>query len=294
VTPVVNRRGWGGRAGRQAWAARSWRAGATLPAGRDPCRRSKPAQIFGGGSRPIPAPASRSFRFHLQAHGAVNGFAPIAECALQLAGLHDPLFTPLQHDELDELGHLVKSAKQPNQKDDRNRDSDQPQQKTAAHDVLLFNTLHRLNALPMTKFPRPMRADEFLADLAGHPCPAADQPALGHSMKVGGCRVSVRYRTFAIRCIVGDALFLFLENLFAAAHQLFRLRRSLPAEKLQRLGFQLVGGNEEFFQLFLDLGRQVLNALQLALAVGIFGNGDDAIIADSSAFGFLKSFEGRR
>jgi hypothetical protein len=34
--------------------------------------------------------------------GAVNGFAPIAECALQLAGLHDPLFAPLQHDELDE------------------------------------------------------------------------------------------------------------------------------------------------------------------------------------------------
>jgi hypothetical protein len=70
--------------------------------------------------------------------GAVNGFAPIAECALQLAGLHDPLFTSLQHDELNELGHLVKSAKQPNQKDDRKRDSDQPQQKTAAHGVLLF------------------------------------------------------------------------------------------------------------------------------------------------------------
>jgi hypothetical protein len=45
----------------------------------------------------------------------------------------------LQHDELDELGHLVKSSKQPNQKDDRKRDSDQPQQKTAAHGVLLFN-----------------------------------------------------------------------------------------------------------------------------------------------------------
>jgi len=58
--------------------------------------------------------------------GAVNGFAPIDERALQLAGLHDPLFAPLQHDELDELGHLVKSAKQPNQKDDRKRDSDQP------------------------------------------------------------------------------------------------------------------------------------------------------------------------
>ena len=75
--------------------------------------------------------------------------------------------------------------------------------------------------------------------------------------------VSVRYRTFAIGGVVGDTLFLFLENLFAAPHQLFRLGRSLPAEKLQRLGFQLVGGHEEFFQLFLDLGRQVLNALQL-------------------------------
>ena len=70
--------------------------------------------------------------------GAVNGFAPIAKCALQFMGLYDPLLAPLQHNELDELGHLVKSAKQPNQKDDRKGDSDQPQQKTAAHGVLLF------------------------------------------------------------------------------------------------------------------------------------------------------------
>ena len=46
--------------------------------------------------------------------------------------------------------------------------------------------------------------------------------------------------------------------------------------------------HEEFFQLFLDLGRQVLNALQLPFAVRIFGNGDDAIIADSVALGFLN------
>ncbi len=90
--------------------------------------------------------------------GPVNGFALIAKCALQVAGLYDPLLAPLQHNELDELGHLVKSAKQPNQKDDRNRDPDQPQQKTAAHGVLLFTLLstllHRLNALPVAKFPR--------------------------------------------------------------------------------------------------------------------------------------------
>jgi len=38
----------------------------TLPAGRDPCRRSKSVQIHGGGSRPTRAPVFRSFRFHLQ------------------------------------------------------------------------------------------------------------------------------------------------------------------------------------------------------------------------------------
>jgi len=107
--------------------------------GRDPSRRSKPAQIHGGESRPLPAHRLAVLpAFIGEFDGAVNGFAPIAECALQLAGLHDPLFAPLQHDELDELGHLVKSAKQPNQKDDRKRDSDQPQQKTATHGVLLF------------------------------------------------------------------------------------------------------------------------------------------------------------
>jgi hypothetical protein len=57
------------------------------------------------------------------------------------------------------------------------------------------------------------------------------------------------------RWVVGDTLILFLENSFATPDQLFRLRRSLPTEELQRLGFQLVGGHEESFQLFLDLGQ---------------------------------------
>jgi len=100
--------------------------------------------------------------FICQFDGAVNGFALIAECALQFAGLYDPLLAPLQHDELDDLGHLVKSTEQPNQKDDRNGDADQPQQKTAAHDVLLFTLLsillHRLNVLPTAKFPAPDRS----------------------------------------------------------------------------------------------------------------------------------------
>jgi hypothetical protein len=100
--------------------------------------------------------------FICQFDGAVNGFALIAECALQFAGLYDPLLAPLQHDELDELGHLVKSAQQPDEKDDGNRDPDQPQQKTAAHGVLLFTLfstlLHRLNAAPTAKFPAPDRS----------------------------------------------------------------------------------------------------------------------------------------
>jgi hypothetical protein len=100
--------------------------------------------------------------FICQFDGAVNGFAPIAKCALQLMGLYDPLLAPLQHDELDELGHLVKSAQQPDEKDDGNRDPDQPQQKTAAHGVLLFTLfstlLHRLNAVPTAKFLAPDRS----------------------------------------------------------------------------------------------------------------------------------------
>src|SRR5262245_29822979 len=100
---------------------------------------------------------------------------------------------------------------------------------------------------------------------------------------------SVRNRTFAIRAgsVVSHPLILFLENPFATPNQLFRLRRSMPAEELQRLGLQLVGGHEEFFELFLDLGRQVPHALQLTLAVRIRRDRDDAIIADLLMLGFL-------
>jgi hypothetical protein len=89
------------------------------------------------------------------------------------------------------------------------------------------------------------------------------------------------------RVVVSQTLILFFENLFATPNELFRLRRSLPAEELQRLGLQLVGGHEEFFELFLDLGRQVRNALQLPLAVRIRRDRDDAIVADLVMLGFL-------
>src|ERR1700756_1285669 len=90
------------------------------------------------------------------------------------------------------------------------------------------------------------------------------------------------------RWVVGDTLILFLENSFATPDQLFRLRRSLPTEELQRLGFQLAGGHEEFFRRFPDPGQWGRHALQLPLAVRNLGDGDDAIIADSVALGFLN------
>src|SRR5215471_17740345 len=139
----------------------------------------------------------------------------------------------------------------------------------------------------MTKFPRLYRSRS-----GSHRSCWASSPG-GRSTRARTFNESWRMRGFGTlpniryRMRRRRYLFLFLENLFAAPHQLFRLRRSLPAEKLQRLGFQLVGGHEEFFQLFLDFGRQVINAMQLPLAVRIFGNGDDAIIADAVAFGFL-------
>src|SRR5262249_13646202 len=114
-------------------------------------------------------------------------------------------------------------------------------------------------------------------------------PRRGIKRKLEMREGSVRNRTFAIRAgsVVSHTLILFLENPFATPNQLFGLRRSVPVEELQRLGLQLVGGHEEFFELFLDLGRQVPNALQLTLAVRIRRDRDDAIIADLLMLGFL-------
>jgi hypothetical protein len=92
-------------------------------------------------------------------------------------------------------------------------------------------------------------------------------PLLGIQRKLedDGFWYATRHSRFS-GCVI-DTLILFLKNLFATPDQLFRPRRPLPAEKLQRLGLQLVGRHEEFFQPLLELGRQVLNAVQLPLAV---------------------------
>ena len=102
-----------------------------------------------------------------------------------------------------------------------------------------------------------MGADEFLTDRDGHRCRRPFNPRRGIRRKLEMTEGSVRNRTFTIRAgsVVSHTLILFLESPFATPNQLFRLRRSVPAEKLQCLGLQLVGGHEEFFELFHDLGR---------------------------------------
>ncbi len=47
--------------------------------------------------------------------------------------LDHPLALALKHDELDRRGHLMKAAEEPDEKDDRDGYTDQPQQKTSTH-----------------------------------------------------------------------------------------------------------------------------------------------------------------
>jgi hypothetical protein len=58
--------------------------------------------------------------------------------SLQVLRLDYPLALALKHDELDRYGHLVEPAEDPDEKDDRDGYTDQPQQKTSTHSFLLF------------------------------------------------------------------------------------------------------------------------------------------------------------
>jgi hypothetical protein len=57
--------------------------------------------------------------------------------SFQVISLDHPFTLALKHDELDERGHLVKPAEDPDKKDNRNWYTDQPEQKTSTHDFLL-------------------------------------------------------------------------------------------------------------------------------------------------------------
>jgi len=60
--------------------------------------------------------------------------------------LDHPLALALKHDELDERGHLVEPAEEPDNKDDRDGYTDQPQQKTSTHSFLLYRWFPHLTA----------------------------------------------------------------------------------------------------------------------------------------------------
>ena len=113
-----------------------------------------------------------------------------------------------------------------------------------------------------------------------------------NSVSCAGFRRSARVYLFPRSGRPGCfALPLFLERLFAAADELFRLVRSLPAEKLQCLGLQLVSGHKELFQLLLDLWQKPLDVVQFAFAMRVLGNGDDTIVAYALAFRLLERFQ---
>jgi hypothetical protein len=66
--------------------------------------------------------------------------------AFQVLRLDYPLALALKHDELDERGHLVEPAEEPDEKDDRDGYTDQPQQKTSTHSFLLYRWFSHLTA----------------------------------------------------------------------------------------------------------------------------------------------------
>ena len=57
-----------------------------------------------------------------------------------------PLALALKHDELDKHGHLMESAEDPDEKDDWDGYTDQPQQKTSNHSFLLYRWFLHLTA----------------------------------------------------------------------------------------------------------------------------------------------------
>src|SRR5262245_60097019 len=100
---------------------------------------------------------------------------------------------------------------------------------------------------------------------------------------------SVRNRTFAIRAgsLVSHTLILFLENLFRNAEPAFSPAPVLASRGTSTSWPPARRWPRRIFELFLDRGRQVPNALQLTLTMRIRRDRDDAIIADLLMLGLL-------
>jgi hypothetical protein len=62
----------------------------------------------------------------------------IAECLFLFAGFDRPFSSTLQDEDLYNMSHLAQATEQPDQQDDRQRNANQPQQKTATHFHLLI------------------------------------------------------------------------------------------------------------------------------------------------------------
>jgi len=90
--------------------------------------------------------ASLPFRCHWQIGWLRLRFLLYGKDAFQVLRLDYPLALALKHDELDERGHLVEPAEEPDEKNDRDGYTDQPQQKTSTHSFLLYRWFPHLTS----------------------------------------------------------------------------------------------------------------------------------------------------
>src|SRR5215831_8480232 len=84
--------------------------------------------------------------------GRVYRFPLYGKHSLQVLRPDYPLALALKHDELDKHGHLVEPAEDPDEKDDRDGYTDQPQQKTSTHRFRQYRWLLHLTAALKLKF----------------------------------------------------------------------------------------------------------------------------------------------
>jgi hypothetical protein len=81
-----------------------------------------------------------------QPDGSVHRLPLCGKESFQILRLDDPLVLALTHEKLDNRGHLVEPAEDPDEKDDRDGYTDQPQQKTSTHSFLLYRWFTLLTA----------------------------------------------------------------------------------------------------------------------------------------------------
>jgi hypothetical protein len=108
------------------------------PADRGSVRRPKSSRIWLSIFAKAPPLACLPFRCHSQPDGCLYRFTLYGKDSFQVLRLDHPLALALKHDELDRRGHLMKAAEEPDEKDDRDRYTDQPKQKTSPHNSLLL------------------------------------------------------------------------------------------------------------------------------------------------------------